>query len=246
MHALRSLARRHRELGIEIADLEAKMLARATTANPALAAIKGVGPVIGAQLLITAGDNPDRLRTSASFAALCGTAPIPVSSGRTDRHRLCRSGDQQANAALNHIVKVRMSFDPATQAYRDARLAKGWTTKAVFRALKRAVAREVFQAPDRALRRARLLRPATRPASQELDPHRSRHPPGRVASQDRRTRTRPTTQQRTSDPLPRLAQRRLTRNRSISPVRGVGYGCHGLPRGERSSLRVRPLSQSVG
>jgi transposase len=146
MHALRSLARRHRDLGIEIVDLEARMLARATTANPALVAIKGVGAVIGAQLLITAGDNPLRLRTSASFAALCGTAPIPVSSGRTDRHRLSRGGDRQANAALHHIVKVRMSYDPATRAYRDAHLAKGWTLKAVFRALKRAVAREVFNA----------------------------------------------------------------------------------------------------
>ncbi len=146
MHALRSLARRHRDLAEEIADLETRMLTRATSANPALLAIKGVGPVIGAQLLITAGDNPDRLRSSASFAALCGTAPIPVSSGRTDRHRLSRGGDRQANAALHHIVKVRMSYDPATRAYRDARLAKGWTLKAVFRALKRAVAREIFQA----------------------------------------------------------------------------------------------------
>lgn len=146
MHALRSLARRHRDLGQEIAELEQRMQARATTANPALLAIKGVGAVIGAQLLITAGDNPDRLRSSASFAALCGTAPIPISSGRTDRHRLSRGGDRQANAALHHIVKVRLSYHPATRAYRDGHLAKGWTTKAVFRALKRAVAREVFHA----------------------------------------------------------------------------------------------------
>lgn len=146
MHALRALARRHRDLGQEITDLEARMAARAMSANPGLMAVKGVGPVIGAQLLITAGDNPDRLRSSASFAALCGTAPIPVSSGRTDRHRLSRGGDRQANAALHHIVKVRLSYDPATRAYRDAHLAKGWTAKAVFRALKRAVAREVFQA----------------------------------------------------------------------------------------------------
>jgi transposase len=146
MHALRSLARRYRDLGAEITELEQRMGARATTANPALLAIKGVGPVIAAQLLITAGDNPDRLRSSASFAALCGAAPIPVSSGRTDRHRLSRGGDRQANAALHHIVKVRMSYDPATRAYRDKHLAKGWTTKAVFRALKRAMAREVFQA----------------------------------------------------------------------------------------------------
>ena len=75
IHALRSLARRRRDLGIEIANLEARMLARATTANPALVAIKGVGPVIGAQLLITAGDNPDWLRSSPSFAALCRTFP---------------------------------------------------------------------------------------------------------------------------------------------------------------------------
>lgn len=144
--ALRTLARRHRDLGAEIDALKQRMHARATAANPALMAIKGVGAVIGTQLLITAGDNPDRLRNSASFAALCGTAPIPVSSGRTDRHRLSRGGDRQANAALHHIVKVRMSYDPTTRAYRDQRLDRGWTPKAVFRSLKRAVAREVFHA----------------------------------------------------------------------------------------------------
>jgi transposase len=146
LYALRSLARRHRDLAREIAELEARMLARATAANPALLAIKGVGPVSGAQLLITAGDNPDRLRTSASFAALCGTAPIPVSSGRVDRHRLCRGGDRQANAALHNVVKNRMTNDPRTRAYREAHLDKGWTKPAVYRALKRAVAREVFAA----------------------------------------------------------------------------------------------------
>lgn len=144
--ALRSLARRHLDLTEEINALEERMHTRATAANPALLAIKGVGPVVGAQLLITAGDNPDRLRCSASFAALCGTAPIPVSSGRVDRHRLSRGGDRAANSALYHIVNVRMSSDPRTRAYRDAHLAKGWTKKAVYRALKRAVAREVFRA----------------------------------------------------------------------------------------------------
>lgn len=146
LFSLRSLARRHRSLGEEITDLDAQMLARASRANPGLMAIKGVGPAVGTQLLITAGDNPDRLRSSASFAALCGTAPIPVSSGRTDRHRLCRGGDRQANAALHHIVKNRMTHDPATRAYRDSRLDKGWTNKAVYRALKRAIAREIFRA----------------------------------------------------------------------------------------------------
>lgn len=146
LFAMRSLARRHRDLSAEITVLEQRMLSRATAANPGLLAIKGIGPVIGAQLLITAGDNPDRLRSSASFAALCGTAPIPVSSGRTDRHRLSRGGDRQANAALHHIVKNRMTNDDRTRAYRDTHLANGWTKSAVYRALKRAVAREVFAA----------------------------------------------------------------------------------------------------
>ncbi|MGI8721180.1 MAG: IS110 family transposase [Geodermatophilaceae bacterium] len=146
LYALRSLARRYRELADEMAELEQRMLARATAANPALLAIKGVGPVIGAQLLITAGDNPDRLRSSASFAALCGTAPIPVSSGRTDRHRLSRGGDRQANNALHHIVKNRMTNDPRTRTYRDGHVAKGWTKPAIYRALKRAVVREIFAA----------------------------------------------------------------------------------------------------
>lgn len=146
LHALRSLARRHRDLAEQINELEERMHARVATANPALLAIKGIGPVTGAQLLITAGDNPERLRSSSSFAALCGTAPIPVSSGRTDRHRLSRGGDRQANAALHHVVKVRLTADPRTREYRDAHIAKGWTSKAVFRALKRAVIREVFRA----------------------------------------------------------------------------------------------------
>lgn len=146
LFALRTLARRHRDLAEEIAALEERLHARVAAANPTLMAVKGVGPVIGAQLLITAGDNPDRLRSSASFAALCGTAPIPVSSGRTDRYRLSRGGDRAANAALHHIVKVRMTYDPTTRAYRDTRLARGWTNKAVYRALKRAVAREIYSA----------------------------------------------------------------------------------------------------
>jgi transposase len=144
--ALRSLARRCQALLTEIGGLEQQMLARATATNPALLAIRGVGPVVGAQLLITAGDNPDRLRSSASFAALCGTAPIPVSSGRTDRHRLSRGGDRQANTALHQIVLNRMTHDTSTRAYRDSRLTKGWTKKAVYRALKRAVVREVYRA----------------------------------------------------------------------------------------------------
>ncbi len=208
MHALRSLARRYRDLGVEIAVLEARMLARATAANPALMSIKGVGAVIGAQLQITAGDNPDRLRSSASFAALCGTAPIPVSSGRTDRHRLSRGGDRQANAALHHIVKVRMSYGTATRVA----VTPTWTKAGPPRPSRRSQAcrrPRGLPGPSRTLRRPRPIRPAALPASQEPHPHRGRHPPGRVASQDRRARTRTSTQRRTRHPLPHLAHRSL-------------------------------------
>lgn len=75
---------------------------------------------------------------------MCGAAPVPVSSGRTDRHRLSRGGDRAANSALHLIVTNRMTNDPRTRAYRDAHLDKGWSKKAIYRALKRAVAREVF------------------------------------------------------------------------------------------------------
>ncbi len=113
MFALRALARRHRILQEEITDLEQRLLHRSTRTNPALMAFKGVGPAVGAQLLITAGDDPDRLRTSASFAALCGTVPIPLTCGKTSRHRLCRGGDRQANAALHHYPQGPHVLPPA-------------------------------------------------------------------------------------------------------------------------------------
>lgn len=65
--------------------------------HPASLHCPGVGTETAGQLLITAGDNPDRLRSEASFAHLCGAAPIPASSGRTHRHRINRGGDRNAN-----------------------------------------------------------------------------------------------------------------------------------------------------
>lgn len=208
IYPLRILARRPRDLTEEIAGLEARRLARAIAANPALMSIKGVDAVVGAQLLIPAGDNPDRLRSEASFAALCGTAPIPVSSGRTDRHRLSRGGDRQANAALHHIVKVRLSYDPATQAYRDAHLAKRWTMKVVLRALKHA-SPAGSSTPWPVMSPYPTTPTSARAPSEEPHPYRSGRTPRRAAGEDRRTRTRPSTQRRTRHPLPSLARRSL-------------------------------------
>jgi transposase len=96
--------------------------------------------------MVTAGDNPDRVRCEASFAALCGASPVDASSGKQIRHRLNRGGDRQANAALWRIVITRMAHDQRTQAYATRRTAEGKTKKEIIRCLKRYVAREVYKA----------------------------------------------------------------------------------------------------
>ena len=144
--ALRSLARRHRELTAEIDDLEALIAPLVAVINPALAAMHGVGPDVAGQLLVTAGENPHRLRSEAAFAMLCGAAPLPASSGRTHRHRLNRGGDRQANAALYRIVLCRLRWDPRTRAYADRRTAEGMSKKEIIRCLKRYIARDIYRA----------------------------------------------------------------------------------------------------
>jgi transposase len=85
-----------------------------------------------------------RLRAEAAFAALCGTAPIPASSGKTNRHRLNRGGDRQANAALHQIALVRITTDPGTGLYAARRRAEGKTGREIMRCLKRSIARQVW------------------------------------------------------------------------------------------------------
>ncbi len=143
-YALRSLARRHRQLGKEIKDLEAELGRLTREVSPALVDSFGIGPDTAATLLIAAGSNPDRLHSEAAFASLCGVNPIPASSGKTNRHRLNRGGHRQANAALHRIVVVRLRHDPRTQAYMHRRTQEGMSKAEVIRCLKRYVAREVF------------------------------------------------------------------------------------------------------
>ena len=142
--ALRRLARRHHTLTGEITEIDLELRALLKDTAPALPAAKGFGVVTGATLLTAAGDNPHRLRSEASFAALCGAAPIPASSGKTTRHRLNRGGDRQANWALHQIALVRLSTDPRTKAYAARLRANGKDTKDVLRCLKRAIARETW------------------------------------------------------------------------------------------------------
>ncbi|MFF0054865.1 IS110 family transposase [Streptomyces microflavus] len=143
--ALKSLARRVKELTAEHQTLVKALDGVVSVHNPGLRAAYGVGPDTAAQLLVTAGGNPERMRTEASFAALCGAAPVPASSGRTNRHRLSRGGDRAANAALYRIALVRMSSDSRTREYVARQTAAGRTKKETIRLLKRAIAREMFR-----------------------------------------------------------------------------------------------------
>jgi len=144
--ALRELAQRVTHLDAQLAAVTAR-LARITLAvAPDLMAIKGVGPDVASTLLVTAGDNPDRLSHEAAFAALCGSNPIPASSGKTTRHRLNRGGDRHANAALWRVVLVRMSCDKRTRDYVERRTAEGKSKPEIMRCLKRYLAREIYLA----------------------------------------------------------------------------------------------------
>lgn len=162
--ALKTLARRHQFLTTQADDLEQQIRDLTRDANSHLLSLHGVGANTAAQLLITAGGNPDRLRSEASFAALCGTAPVPASSGKTTRHRLSRGGDRAANCALHTIALVRMSSDPRTRAYVRTQQDRGRDHTEILRLLKRAIAREVFKSLTRGLAAPALadLRPARR------------------------------------------------------------------------------------
>jgi hypothetical protein len=142
---LRLLARRHRALTGELAEIDAELHTLCAQVNPALLGAYGVGADVASALLVTAGGNPERLRSEASFAALCGVSPVAASSGKIVRFRLNRGGDREANAALWRIVMNRIKHDPRTKAYVARRLAEGKTIAEIIRCLKRYVAREIYR-----------------------------------------------------------------------------------------------------
>lgn len=142
--SLRFLARRHQHLSAEIAELDAILGPLVAAISPELLARKGVGTEVAGQLLVTAGDNPGRLHSEAAFAMLCGAAPLPASSGITNRHRLNRGGDRQANRALWTIVISRLRWDQRTRAYVERRTRDGLSKKEIIRCLKRYIARELY------------------------------------------------------------------------------------------------------
>lgn len=145
-YALACLARRWQLLTDEVTAHDRHLDHLARIAAPHLLQLFGVGTDVATQLLVTAGDNPARMRGEAALAQLCGVAPLPASSGRTDRHRLNRGGDRQANKAIYTVVMSRLRHDPETRAYATRRKAQGLSTKEIMRCLKRHVIRQLYKA----------------------------------------------------------------------------------------------------
>jgi transposase len=144
--ALRAIARRVQTLDEEIALADARLRPAVATVAPRTYALLGAGPDVAGQLLVTAGDNPERLRSDAALAHLTGISPLPASSGRTDRHRLNRGGDRAANSAVHRIVLCRMRYHEPTRAYVERRTTQGLSKTEIMRCLKRYIVREVHTA----------------------------------------------------------------------------------------------------
>src|SRR6266513_867687 len=143
--ALRELGRRAEFLDGQIERLDNLIGPLVTAQAPSLLARYGIGAHTAALLLVAAGDHPERLRSEAAWAHLCGVTPIPASSGKTVRRRLNPGGDSQANHALWRIVFTRLGSHPATRAYVERRTKEGKSKKEIIRCLKRYVAREVYR-----------------------------------------------------------------------------------------------------
>lgn len=143
-NALQAIATRWLSLDEEIRHHDQLLGTLTSTVTPALVEAFGIGPDGAAEMLIVLGDNPERIHSEAAFARLCGTNPIPASSGKTTRHRLNRGGHRQANAALYRTVIVRMQYHEPTRAYVTRRTAEGKTKPEIIRCLKRLLAREVW------------------------------------------------------------------------------------------------------
>jgi transposase len=162
VYTLGLLARHVLELTTQINDLNQRITEVLAAHAPQLLDHYGVGPDTAAVLLVTAGDNPQRLHSEASFAALCGVSPVEASSGKAQRRRLNRGGDRQANRALYSIVLSRLRWDTRSRNYIQRRISEGRTPREAIRCLKRYVAREIYQ----------LIKPIPEPPQRQIPAHR--------------------------------------------------------------------------
>jgi transposase len=132
--------RRIRELSQTIKALEAEIAQIA----PQLLTEPGFGPLTAAKLVGEIA-GADRFASDAKLARAAGVAPIPVSSGNTNRHRLDRGGNRQINATIHRIAVTRLRCHPETQDYIARKRAEGKSTKEAIRCLKRHLTRRVWR-----------------------------------------------------------------------------------------------------
>jgi transposase len=144
--ALNELARTISYYNTRIRDLDTTLDALVHRIAPRTTALHGLGTDTTGQLLITAGNNPDRIHSEAAFACLIGTAPQDASSGKHQHHRLSRAGDRHANAALYRITITRLANHQPTRTYMHQRHRPGTKTtkKHIIRCLKRYITREIY------------------------------------------------------------------------------------------------------
>ncbi|WP_307723070.1 transposase [Microbacterium lacticum] len=144
-HSVRTLARRWLTLDAEAKELEELIEALVRSTAPQLLEQFGIGVDTAAEILIVAGDNPERIHSEAAFAKLAGIAPVPTGSGMSSgKHRINHGGHRQLNAAIYRTVIVRMRFHEPTIAYVARRTAEGRSKRDIIRCLKRSVIREVY------------------------------------------------------------------------------------------------------
>ena len=125
--SLKSLAHLYLELHYEIAGLDIMIAAIVDELAPELIKRNAIGYESASQLLLTAGDNPQRLRSESGFAVLCGVNPVPVSSGKTNRYRFNRGEDRAAHSALHIIAIGRLRTDDKTKEYVAKNATEGHT-----------------------------------------------------------------------------------------------------------------------
>ena len=142
--AMRALAQRWLMLHVEVQTHDKALEQLVGAKAPLLLASHGIATMTAAEMLILVGDDPTRIRSEAALAKLCGVCPIPASSGKTNRFRLNRGGNRQANAALYRVAIVRMRNHPPTVAYVSKRKKEGKSNREIIRCLKRYIAREIF------------------------------------------------------------------------------------------------------
>jgi transposase len=135
---------RLRQLVRQIDDVTEEIRGISRSLDTGLTNIPGIADLSAAELMAEVGDI-SRFRTRAHFAMANGTAPIPASSGRTNRHRLNRGGNRQLNRIIHYVALTQISRDPHGRAYYERKQAEGKTRKEAIRCLKRRISDRIYR-----------------------------------------------------------------------------------------------------